>query len=220
MFARLTDNQRLGLSIIGAILAVLGFSMLISAVPDFVARPFTQPTPAGIASGKYQQDIAEVMLVDQDGAPASLSQFRGRPVLLAFGFTACPDVCPLTLSDFKKVKTHLGAAGERVQFAMIFVDPARDTPARLKEYLSQFDPAFVGLTGDKAALDRIAAEFDAAYEIQPKPRDSDNYNVAHTSFVYLVDADGRWKLKYPYQTAPEVIAADLQAILEQSAISQ
>jgi protein SCO1 len=214
MFARFSENQRLGLSIIGAILAVFGFAMLMSAVPDIVARPFAAPTPSGIAAGKYQEEIAEVTLVNQDGAPASLGNFRGKPVLLAFGFTSCPDVCPLTLSDFKKVKTRLGPAGEQVQFAMIFVDPARDTPGRLKQYLTQFDPSFAGLTGDTASLDRIVAEFDAAYEIQPKPRDSDNYNVAHTSFIYLVDAAGRWKLKYPYQTSPDVIATDLRVLLE------
>jgi protein SCO1 len=210
---RLSEGQNLTLSIIGTVLAVVGFGMVLSFAPEWVNPPRLTPTPGGIPTGRFREQITLVALTDQDGQPSSLANLRGKPTLLALGYSSCPDVCPLTLADFKKIKTRLGADGERVNFAMLFVDSERDTPAVLKRYLAAFDASFVGLTGDKAAIDKAVAEFDGAYTIAAPRPGQDGYLVAHTSFLYVLDADGVWRLSYPFQTATEVITTDLQRML-------
>jgi protein SCO1 len=210
---RLSEGQSLALSILGAVLAVVGFGMILSFSPEWINPPRPTPTPGGIPTSRFREKIEPVAMINQDGAPASLANLRGKPTLIAFGYSSCPDVCPLTLADFKKVKARLGPDGERVNFAMIFVDPARDTPEMLKRYLAVFDPAFTGLTGDKAAIDRMVAEFDASYQIEAPRPGTDGYLVAHTSFLYALDADGVWRLSFPFQTSADVISNDLQKML-------
>jgi protein SCO1 len=204
----LTENQKLGLSIIGAIVATAAFGLLLSVAPDIV-RPPQQRTPSGIPVGEYRT-VSDFELTDQNGRQTRLSDFRGRPVLLAFGFTQCPDVCPLTLADFKAVKRELGSDADRVTFMLVSIDPDRDTPAVLKRYLSVFDESFVGLTGPDERLRRIADQLDASYEKQKPDPESGAYTVAHTSFMYLFDAQGKWTTTYPFQSPPAIVAQDLR----------
>jgi protein SCO1/2 len=210
----MTENRKFALSILGAVLAVFGFGLILSVAPEIATRPYATPTPGGIPVGQYRQTLDDFVLTDQSGKATRLSDWRGKPVLLTFGYTYCPDVCPLTLTDFKTVKTQLGPDGEAVQYVLITLDPKRDTSDVLMRYVGIFDPSFTGLTGSKEAIDLVVGEFDASYELQPPRKDSNDYLVSHTSFMYLVDQDGLWRVKYPFQTPPAVIAADIRDMLD------
>lgn len=149
----------------------------------------------------------------REGQPLSLSELRGQPVLIFFGYTFCPDVCPLTFSEFKRVKGLLGADGERMHVVFISVDPERDTPEVLSRYVTAFDPSFIGLQGDEATLRRIGKEYGLYYQKREVEGSSAAYLVDHSAASYLVDADGRLRMVYGYGTAPDVIAAGVSGLL-------
>lgn len=149
----------------------------------------------------------------RDGASLSLSELRGSPTLIFFGYTFCPDVCPLTLSEMKKVKAELGADGERLNVLFISVDPERDTPEVLARYVGGFDPSFIGLQGDEATLRRIGKEFGLFYQKHTAEGTSAAYLVDHSSATYLVDAQGRMRVVYSYGTDPVVIAEGVRGLL-------
>ena len=128
-------------------------------------------------------------LTDHRGQPFAPSQWLGRPTMVFFGFTFCPDVCPTTLSDISGWLEELGPDAERLNIALISVDPERDTPAALADYLSNFDPRILGLTGPLPEVERAAAGFRAKFE--KLPRDGD-YTMNHTAGVFLFNADGRF----------------------------
>ncbi|MCX6018624.1 MAG: SCO family protein [Chloroflexi bacterium] len=208
---KFTENQKLGLSIIGAVIVTAIFGVLLSVAPD-IARPPQSATPGGIPVGDYRT-VSDFELTDQNGRQVKLSDFRGRPVLLAFGYTQCPDVCPLTLADFKQIKRNLGADADRVAFVLVSIDPARDTPEVMQRYLAVFDSKFIGLTGPDARIRSITDQFDASYEKQKPDAKSGSYSVAHTSFMYLFDAQNKWQLTYPFQSPAEIIAQDIRKFL-------
>jgi protein SCO1/2 len=205
----LTENQKLGLSIIGAIVATAAFGLVLSIAPEFVAPP--EIRPGGVAAGEYRT-VSDFELTDQTGKQVKLSDLRGRPVLLAFGYTQCPDVCPLTLADFKAVKKELGADAEKVSFVLVSVDPDRDTPEVMQRYLAVFDPRFIGLTGPDERIRRLTDQLDASYEKQRPDPQTGAYSIAHTSFTYLFDAEGKWRMIYPFQSPAAAIAADIRAM--------
>ncbi len=206
-----SDGFKLLLGILAGIAAVVVFGLLLSLAPEFVRGPVPTPTPGGIAAGAYR-DVPDVALINQDNQPVKLSMLKGKPTLLAFGYTYCPDVCPMTLSDFRRVKRDLGDLGDDANFVLVSVDPARDTPAVLKRYVESFDPRFIGLTGDEATLQKLAYALDGLFEKQkPNEGDPNSYTVAHSSFMYLFDANGKWKMKYPFGTPVDILAADLKA---------
>ncbi len=209
-----SDGFKLLLGILGGIAAIVVFGLLLSFAPEFVRGPVPTPTPGGIAAGEYR-DVPSVTLVNQDNQPMKLSDLKGKPVLMSFGYTYCPDVCPMTLSDFRRVKRELGDAGDKVEFVLISVDPARDTPDVLKRYIEAFDPSFIGMTGDEATLQKLAYALDGLFEKQkPNEGDPNSYTVAHTSFMYLFDQNGKWKMKYPFGTPVDVLVADLKSQLK------
>jgi protein SCO1/2 len=158
-------------------------------------------------------------LTNQDGIDRRLSQWKGNVVLFSFGFTHCPNVCPTTLSNLAEVFHALPAAERaRVRFAFISVDPRRDTPAQLKNYLSYFDPAFAGLTGSKDEIDRTTGAFGASYAFVHRPDDAPlNYSVIHSANVYLINPKGEWEIIYDVQQLQETakVAADIDSILQQ-----
>jgi len=156
--------------------------------------------------------LTDFSLPSSAGAPIGLADLRGKPSLIFFGFTNCPDVCPLTMADFKQAKEALGADGERVNYVLISVDPERDTPEALARYVAQFDPAFVGLQGDEATLRRIGRDYGLYSQRQPPAADG-SYSVDHSSAIYLADAEGRLRVVYSYGTPPDVYTADVRALL-------
>jgi protein SCO1 len=146
------------------------------------------------------------------GRPVSLSEFRGKPVLLYFGYTTCPDVCPTTLTDLRLAMQELGSEQESVQVLFVSVDPERDTADRLAAYLQYFNPGFIGLTGSVADIEAIASRFGVFFK-KNKAESAADYLVDHTSAVLLLDADGKLRLMFPYGTTGEQLASDTRLYL-------
>jgi protein SCO1/2 len=157
--------------------------------------------------------LSDFTLTSQSGAPVSLSDLRGRVVLLFFGYTNCPDVCPLTLGVFKDTKRLLGPDADRAAFVFVSVDGDRDNADRLRTYVGAFDPTFIGLQGDAATLDRIGPEYDLVYQIQKTG--ADGYAVSHTASAFLIDPDGRLRVVFPYGAPADALATDVRAFLAQ-----
>ena len=136
---------------------------------------------------------------------------KGRPFLVFFGFTHCPDVCPTTLFEVSEVLRALGKDGDGMRALFVTVDPERDTPEKLKDYLSSFDPRLIGVTGDEAAIKAV----EKAYRVYAKkvPLDGGNYTMDHTAIVYLMDKDGRFVAPFNVKRRPAEAAADLRRYL-------
>lgn len=155
----------------------------------------------------------DVTLTNQAGQPTSLSDFRDKVVLLYFGYTFCPDVCPTTLTAVNKALEQLGNQADQVQVVMVSVDPQRDTPAVLANYLSNFNPTFVGLTGTPDEIASAATPFGVFYE-QHEGSVATGYLVDHTASVMVLDREGRLRLVFPFGTPAEDIASDLKQLLK------
>lgn len=150
-------------------------------------------------------------LLSKDG-PVSLSDFRGKYVLLYFGYTFCPDVCPATLANLAQALHQIGRGAERVQVIMVSVDPERDTPEKIGEYVAHFDSSFIGLSGDPKDIARIASLYGIFYE-KEEVAGAAGYLVTHTASVRVIDPEGRLKLIWPFGAAPDEIAQDLKFLL-------
>ena len=150
-------------------------------------------------------------LEDQNGKPVSDQDLKGHPSLVFFGFTHCPDVCPTTLFDMSQLLSKLGPDADRVGAVFITVDPERDTPAVMKDYLSNFDPHLRGLTGDQASINAAIK----AYRVYAKkvPLEGGDYTMDHTAIVYLMDKDGHFVAPFNMKRTTEAEAADLRHYL-------
>ncbi len=150
-------------------------------------------------------------LVDHNSQPITDEDLKGKPHLIFFGFTHCPDVCPATLFEVSEVMRALGKDGDRVGALFVTVDPERDTPQALKDYLSSFDPRMKAATGDAAAIRQV----EKAYRVYSKkvPLDGGGYTMDHTALVYLMDRDGRFVAPFNVKRKPEEAAADLRKYL-------
>jgi protein SCO1 len=147
-------------------------------------------------------------LTDQDGRAVSDQDLKGKPALIFFGFTHCPDICPTTLFDVSEVLRGLGPDANRVGAAFITVDPERDTSASMKDYLSSFDPHLRGLTGDPDAIKAVAKAYRVYYK--KVPLEGGDYTMDHTAIVYLMSKDGHFIAPFNLKRRPEVAAADLR----------
>ena len=150
-------------------------------------------------------------LTDHNGRPRTLEDFRGKVVVLFFGFTHCPDVCPTTLAELSQALEQLGPAAQRVQVLFVTVDPERDTPQALAKYVTAFDPGFLGLYGDPEATRRTAQEFKIYYE---KRKTGDSYSVDHSGQSYVIDPQGRLRLLVRPDRIRQDLAEDLRTLLE------
>jgi len=150
-------------------------------------------------------------LIDQDGRPVTDKDLRGRPFLVFFGFTHCPDVCPTALFEISEVLGKLGPDAQRVSALFVTIDPERDTPAQMKDYLSSFNPRLVGLTGDPAAIAAVAKEYRVY--VKKVPLDHGDYTMDHTALVYLMDKDGRFVAPFNLKRSAQDAAADLRRYL-------
>ncbi len=147
-------------------------------------------------------------LTDQDGRPFTDRDLHGKPYLVFFGFTHCPDVCPTTLFDISEVMRNLGPDADKAAALFISVDPERDTPPVLKDYLSSFDPHVRGLTGDSEAMANVFKEFRVY--AKKVPLDGGSYTMDHSALVYLMDKGGRFIAPFSLKRPPEASAADLR----------
>jgi protein SCO1/2 len=203
-------------------LLVAAVAVAAAAIGVAAGLHFHQRVEEPLAIGGYVLERARTLpaieLVDESAAPFRTGDFAGHWSLLYFGFTYCPDVCPLTLVELARAKELLTAEqrGERVEYYFVSVDPQRDTPARLREYVAYFDTAFRGLTGSAGALAELARATETVFEV-PEDNDSDNYLVSHSSNVVVLDPSGA---VYAVLTPPHGaarLAADLTKILEHQA---
>lgn len=158
------------------------------------------------------QPIANFTLTDAHGNPVSLRDFRGKVVLLYFGYTYCPDVCPATLTELKQAMAQLGKRAGDVQTIMVSVDPERDTPQALQEYVSYFDPSFIGLTGTESEVLAAATPLGVFFE-KSEGTAATGYLIDHTATVLVIDRKGYLRLVYPFGTSGEDMATDLRYII-------
>ena len=176
-------------------------------------------TPAGpgaasfkgidITGAEYARTLA---LPDQDGKPRNLAEFKGKVVVVFFGYTQCPDVCPSTMAELSQVKKALGAQGDKVQGIFVSIDPARDTPEILKSYVTSFDPSFVALRGTPEQTAATAKEFKVIYAKVPGTTEG-SYTMDHTAGSYVFDTQGRLRLFVRYGSGAENLTADIKTLL-------
>jgi len=152
-------------------------------------------------------------LTDHTGRPRKLEDFRGKAVVVFFGFTHCPDVCPTTLAELSAAIKSLGKDAERVQVLFVTVDPERDTKDVLAKYVTAFDPSFLGMYGDDAATRRVAKDFKIYYE---KRKTGDSYSVDHSGQTYVIDPQGRLRLFVRHERIASDLPDDLRTLLEEA----
>ena len=162
-----------------------------------------------ITGAPYGRDFR---LTDVDGQERTLADYRGKLVLLYFGFVQCPDVCPTALTRAVETKRLLGPDGDRLQVIFITVDPERDTPEILREYMAAFDPSFVALRGDAQRLKETAAEFKVFYRQVPT---GSSYTMDHTALSYVFDTQGRLRLALKHEQTAEDYAHDIALLARQ-----
>lgn len=154
----------------------------------------------------------ELALTDHTGKPRTLADYRGKAVVVFFGYTQCPDVCPTTLATLAEAMKKLGPEADRVQVLFVTVDPERDTQELLAHYVPAFDARFAGLRGDAAATERAAKEFKIIYQKQPGPTPG-SYTVDHSAGVFLFDPQGNLRVYASHGQGPDVFAHDLHELL-------
>jgi cytochrome oxidase Cu insertion factor (SCO1/SenC/PrrC family) len=157
---------------------------------------------------------SDFSLDDHTGNPVSDEDFEGKWQLVFFGFTSCPDVCPTTLSDVSAVLEQLGDGAEQVQPLFITVDPERDTPEVMAEYVANFDPRIVGLTGSMEQIKQAAQAFRAYYAKVEQEGQADGYTMDHSAFLYLMSPDGEYAAHFSVRDEPAAIADQIRAYLE------
>lgn len=154
-------------------------------------------------------------LAGSTGSSVKLSQYRGKVVALAFGFTYCPRICPVTLANLAGVFAKLGPSAIDVQVVFVSVDPERDTPQRMREYLSFFNPTFIGATGTPQQLEAVQGEFGISANKAPSDNQMLGYEVHHSSFVYLIDRKGRLRLLMPFGKSTDDLVHDISLLVKE-----
>jgi protein SCO1/2 len=170
---------------------------------EFNGTPYEDPAKA-----------PEIELSNVKGGIYRLSESLGQTILIYFGYTSCPDICPGTLAQARKMFDLLGDQAERVEFLFITVDPERDTDEVMSAYVSAFDPRIIGLRGSPEELAEVFSRYGIVAEKEVVPESAVGYVMNHTTRVFLVDAEGRLRLSYPFGTVAEDMAADLQHLMK------
>ena len=162
-----------------------------------------------ITGAEYARSLS---LPDQNGQPRTLADFKGKVVVVFFGYTQCPDVCPTTMVELAQVKKALGKDGERVQGMFVSIDPERDTPEILKAYMASFDPSFVALRGSVEQAQEAAREFKVFFAKVPGKTEG-SYTMDHTAGSYVFDPTGKVRLFVRYGAGADALATDIKALL-------
>lgn len=200
----MSARARRGVLRVAAALALAGG---LAACDRGPGRPSFKATD--LTGAEYGRSLS---LTDHTGVPRTLADYRGQVVVLFFGYTQCPDVCPTTLATMADVMKRLGSDADRVRVLFVTVDPERDTPAVLGPYVTAFDPRFVGLYGDAEATGRAAREFKVFYSRAAGPSPG-VYTIDHTAASYVLDPAGRLRLYVRHAASADDILADLRTLL-------
>ncbi len=180
---------------------------------------FSACTPKGpkfqgvdLTGAEYARDL---QLPDHNGQARSLKDFAGKVVVVFFGYTQCPDVCPTSMSELAEVKRALGADGDKLQGIFVTVDPERDTPEMLKAYMASFDPGFLALRGTPEQLAAVAKDFKIYYK-RVDGQTPTSYTMDHSAGSYVYDTAGRLRVYHRYGSGAQSLAADVRALLDEA----
>ena len=193
-------------TVVGAVLALALASVAAASPPT--------ASPPAFKAGVFDppREAPDFTLQGSNGDELTLSRYRGKVVLLAFGYSSCPGVCPVTLATFASARRKLGAAAADVQVVYVTVDPERDDAGRLKHFLAGFDRTFIGGTGTDAQLAAVRKEYGISASKIPM---GDSYLFSHSSFTYLIDRAGKIRALMPYGHSPDDFVNDLTILLKQ-----
>lgn len=196
-------NKRTALKALLSSFSLAGLAACSENKPAFAA--------VDITGADYARDFA---LTDHNGQPRSLKDFAGKVVVLFFGYTQCPDVCPTAMLELVEVKKLLGKQGERVQGLFVTVDPARDTPEVLKAYMENFDPSFLALYTTSEKLQALAKDYKVYYKKVEGPTPT-SYSMDHSAGSYVYDTHGKLRLYTRYGSGAALLAGDIKLLLQQ-----
>jgi len=194
----MTDRKARPLVVVAAFAASLAIGLMATL---WLLGGFSGATAPATIGGPFQ-------LSDQSGQAVTEKSLQGKPTLIFFGFTHCPDVCPTSLFEISEVLRAMGPDVDKVNAYFVSVDPERDTPAAMKDYLSSFDPHLKGLTGSPDALAKVISSY-RVYAKKVPLKDGD-YTMDHTALIYLMDRNGRFVAPFNMKRKPEEAAADLK----------
>jgi protein SCO1/2 len=194
--------RRIALFSLAVLLAGLFLPACSANAPTFNGTVLDPPKP-----------VADFSLTDQNGGTFRLSEQRGHVVMLFFGYTFCPDVCPTTLAKWARVHEALGQEAQDVRFVFVTVDPQRDTPERLGQHMAVFNADFIGLTGPDDELEQVYQDFGVYHEKDTSTASAAGYLVSHTASAFVVDKEGRWRLVHSFDTPSDEIVHDIRQLL-------
>jgi protein SCO1/2 len=189
---------------------------LLAVLPVLLAVRVVDAGDADFKSGVFDPPSAapDFQLQGSNGAPIGLSKFRGRVVAIAFGFTYCERICPVTLANLSAVFKKLGAAAADVQVIFVSVDPDRDSPDRLREYLQSFNPSFLGATGNKGQIDAVRQAYGVFAQKAVSENKKIGYEVHHSSSIFLIDREGKLRVLVPFGRSSQAILNDVSLLLK------
>jgi protein SCO1/2 len=184
-------------------------AILLIVFGYYLTRSHQKPTSVGIE--ETLNPSGDFTLTETSGKLFRLKDHRGKVVLLFFGYTSCPNICPTTLAKFSKVRSLLRAMNQKVMTVFVTVDPQRDTAERLKEYLGYFDNRAIGLTGTKTEIDKVVNAYKASYQ-KIRNDSSPGYTINHTSIIYLIDGQGKVRYLFHQDDRPEKMVSIIEEI--------
>ncbi|NMM13547.1 MAG: SCO family protein [Rhodoferax sp.] len=197
-----------------ALKLIAGYACLTVAAASMTACSEPKPTFSAIdiTGADYARDFA---LTDHNGQPRSIKDFAGKVVVMFFGYTQCPDVCPTSMAELAEVKKLLGKDGERLQGLFVSIDPQRDTPEVLKAYMANFDPTFLALYTTPEKLEALAKDYKVYYK-KVDGKTPTSYTMDHSAGSYVYDTQGKLRLFTRYGSGAPALAADIKLLLKNS----
>ncbi|HVU10264.1 MAG TPA: SCO family protein [Phototrophicaceae bacterium] len=210
--AKNTRNLLIGMLVCGVLLiGIFATISLRQSLSQAQATPTPTDAPSGVVAIDPPKTLTDFTLPGIDGKPLQFSSLRGKYTMMFFGYTHCPDFCPITLTKWQSVKQALGSDASSVNFLFISVDGERDMPPVMAKYLSNFDPSFLGMTGDDATLAKIGTDYGLYYDLHKE--EGANYSVDHTTQEYLVNPQGQLVVEFDFYTDAGVIAQTIQSVI-------